>query len=32
MQIAGAICHPHVNIGAFHGVICNTTPKGSRRV
>jgi len=26
MQIAGATCQPQVKIGAFHGVICRTTP------
>ncbi len=29
---AGAICRPAVKIGAFHGVIWNTTRKGSCRV
>ncbi len=31
-QMAGAICQPAVKIGAFHGVICTTVPKGSARV
>lgn len=31
-QMAGAICQPPVNSGAFQGVICMTTPIGSWRV